>query len=1300
MHGLCYSLCLVAAAAVGFSRANRNCPDLVVDSCLCTAERSKGPGRQTLRIKVVCSGGELAETLHPSLLPNRTVSLILSNNKILWLKNNSFIGLRSLERLDLKNNLISSIEPGAFYGLSELKRLDLSNNRIGCLTSEIFVGLKNLHKLNLSGNIFSSLMNGLFSELLALKALHFYTDSLICDCNLKWILYWATNSSVRISEETVCAFPRSLQGTPFRNLKENQLICAGPLELPLFELIPSQKQVVFHGDRLPFQCTATYLDITTQVHWYHDGRLVETDDERGMFVEETIIHDCCLITRELILSSIDIDATGMWECVVNNSYGSTSKQVEIVVLETAAPYCPAERIINNKGDFRWPKTVAGVTAYHSCLQHSLRSASFLNGAEELKAWRNCNRTGWWAEESYSKCPYSQEVTQILHAFSQRHLNATNALEFSHQLAAYTRDAANFADKVDIIYLAYMLEKLIAYMEEIKDLADAVIEIASNIMVVDDHVLWMAQKERRACARIVQCMARISNQILSSNTQVVSKVSLNIALEAFWIKPSVFMGMTCTAFQKLSANPDRSLNPDTRNRDQPLNFRCNTGNQSTSLVNFSSMNAVAIASVHLPQSVFSSSAAWQSVDNSSCKLQFIAFRNGKLFPNTANSSHLAGYGKHKIIGTPVVFIKIDGCNIGNLTSPLIITLKHFTQGINPIAVFWAFDLLDGHGGWWGEGCHIISSADNITTLHSTHFGNFAVLMDQKTVWPLSQYPGEFLHPVVYACTAVMLLCLFASIITYIVHHGTIRISRKGWHMLLNFCFHTALTFAVFAGGINRVKYPVICQAVGIVLHYSTLSTMLWIGVTARNIYKQVTKKPQTTQNSDQPSYPKQPLLRFYLISGGVPFIICGITAATNINNYGIKSYAGAQFCWMSWEPSLGAFYGPLAFIVLVTCIYFFCTYVQLRRHPERKYELKERMEDQQRLASPELGHSHMTDIGSVSQATCSMMSSSLLENEHSFKAQLRAAAFTLFLFTATWTFGALAVSQGHFLDMIFSCLYGAFCVTLGLFILIHHCAKRDDVWHCWWSCCPSRRNTYSVQVNVRPKVNVNGESQAHASCLQDSPCPTKTAVFNHPAVSHCKLTNLQAVQNHVNCLSPVTPCCAKMHCDQLLEDEGHIHVHNEGTFRPNMHIHRCLKSRTKPRYFSRHRSAGEREYAYHIPSSIDGSIHSSHTDSPHSTHDSHSGRRRPCCAKNSPYPTISQPESSDASTVIYSCAKVPETETGPHAAHFEMHPRTHSLPFSTTSHNGILKGSLHEAMIYSSDSTGNIKTGPWKNETTV
>lgn len=46
-----------------------------------------------------------------------------------------------------------------------------------------------------------------------------------------------------------------------------------------------------------------------------------------------------------------------------------------------------------------------------------------------------------------------------------------------------------------------------------------------------------------------------------------------------------------------------------------------------------------------------------------------------------------------------------------------------------------------------------------------------------------------------------------------------------------------------------------------LHYSTLSTMLWIGVAARNIYKQVTRKAPLCPGADQPPHPRQPLLRY-------------------------------------------------------------------------------------------------------------------------------------------------------------------------------------------------------------------------------------------------------------------------------------------------------------------------------------------------------------------------------------------------------------------------------------------------------
>lgn len=55
---------------------------------------------------------------------------------------------------------------------------------------------------------------------------------------------------------------------------------------------------------------------------------------------------------ELILSNIHVSANGEWECSVSTSQGNVSKKVEIVVLETSASYCPAERVTNNRGDFR------------------------------------------------------------------------------------------------------------------------------------------------------------------------------------------------------------------------------------------------------------------------------------------------------------------------------------------------------------------------------------------------------------------------------------------------------------------------------------------------------------------------------------------------------------------------------------------------------------------------------------------------------------------------------------------------------------------------------------------------------------------------------------------------------------------------------------------------------------------------------------------------------------------------------------------------------------------------------------
>ncbi|XP_034563160.1 adhesion G protein-coupled receptor A1 [Notolabrus celidotus] len=663
------------------------------------------------------------------------------------------------------------------------------------------------------------------------------------------------------------------------------------------------------------------------------------------------------------------------------------------------------------------------------------------------------------------------------------------------------------------------------------------------------------------------------------------------------------------------------------------------------------------------------------------------------------------------------------------------------------------------------------------------------MDLKRVLSFPPYPGDYLHPVVYACTAVMLLCLLVSIMTYFIHHSVIRISRNGWHTLLNFLFHTGLTFGVFAGGINQINLPFACQIVGIVLHYASLSTMLWLTFTARNICKDVSKDPLQTpdRNGSAQTHSKPTVLRFYLVSDGVPLIIVGVTAAFGLDNYGSRD--DALYCWMAWEPSLGGFYAPVGLLVLVMSVYFLCTFIQLKRHPERKYELRVLSEEQQQLSSSESNHHCHTDpgaaLGPAGDCPAFATGVSVLANEHSFKSQLRATAFTLFLFMSTWALGALAVSLGHFLDMIFSCLYGAFCVTLGLFLLIQHCAKRDDVWHRWWACCPSKSKT----------EDVNGDGQNHLQelhqphCHLSSPSSGKQLLLSpHHRQSSFKLSPPPQ--------SPTTnqtgPCCVavvgavsptpmsplaepvSLPRPQSLSDE---------LPRPVLPLQSCLSNRSKSRSFNRPRPCLQ-DYRSHMTStSMDGSVHSSHLDSPHSAPHLEGSSLVP----SSPHPELQLPCPSphldkqlDSCHTLQrqtSCHSVQDSLASCHSHYHNMHdsitschslllpshgvhtcqwhlygsadhsstasccekpeafpfeyqqdssmyplktaehekdslcvePEQKSFPRNTlprqhaaVSRRGTIgrNRSLQEDGLFGSDVTGNIRTGPWKNETTV
>lgn len=277
----------------------------------------------------------------------------------------------------------------------------------------------------------------------------------------------------------------------------------------------------------------------------------------------------------------------------------------------------------------------------------------------------------------------------------------------------------------------------------------------------------------------------------------------------------------------------------------------------------------------------------------------------------------------------------------------------------------------------------------------------------------------------------------------------------------------------------------------------------------------------------------------------------------------------------------------------------CAYIQLKRHPDRKYEL--RFPSKKHLSSGKTNPScdPTGTSGPTTDSTPFASGVSVLGNEHSFKSQLRATAFTLFLFLVTWALGATAVSMGHFLDMIFSCLYGAFCVTLGLFLLIQHCAKRDDVWHHWWACCSSKSKSNAIRDGSEDRqshIQELHQPQCHLSASYSGSQPLASAHLVQG--SHHKMSP----PSHSPTANHAVPCCVAV---MGAINESPLSPFTEPTSSlpddlhcPPLSLQSCFTNRSKLGSFTHPRPCLQ-SYCSHLPSpTMDQSAHGSQLGSTH------------------------------------------------------------------------------------------------------
>ena len=180
-------------------------------------------------------------------------------------------------------------------------------------------------------------------------------------------------------------------------------------------MTPNTNQVVFEGDKLPFDCRASIIDPSTVMYWVRKGKAVGTNRTLGIMVYTQLTPDHTEMTASLIVEHLTVTDSGIWECFVHTSRGNVSKTVNIVVISDDTLYCPLMVSRTNKGKFMWRKTVSGVRVDLPCPNGR---GSMYTGNAPPHAFHTCNNDGNWEGLNTSQCQFESEVTRVLEQYAK------------------------------------------------------------------------------------------------------------------------------------------------------------------------------------------------------------------------------------------------------------------------------------------------------------------------------------------------------------------------------------------------------------------------------------------------------------------------------------------------------------------------------------------------------------------------------------------------------------------------------------------------------------------------------------------------------------------------------------------------------------------------------------------------------------------------------------------------------------------------------------------------------------------
>ncbi|XP_069157913.1 adhesion G protein-coupled receptor A3 [Procambarus clarkii] len=1013
----------------------------------------------------------------------------------------------------LRKNEISVIEPGAFANLSNLRKLDLSNNGITSLDAAQMSGLRRLRRLKLGRNPLARLQDGLLQVLSNLNYMDLVQTQLVCDCGLTWLAEAVATKRVNISRGSKCYRPRALNGTHIKKLTPDQLQCHGP-GLSVVELEPGLDQVVFAGDSLRLRCRVTSAEESHQVWWAHGdahivprkpasnssatvtGYLDQHHQRGGASVKITYMPEA--IESMVEIRELNGTHSGEWSCLVQGQQGNHTRTVSIYVIAHDTKYCPINETSNNRGSYVWPRTVAGVTVELGCaglvpphqrgpkISIKVAAAAAAATTPSLRVAKHvCTVEGFWNALDTSDCPFVSETTKILEQFASTNLVASKRelVESAKSLRNFTRDGKILRDAVDIVFLAKTVEQytnLLGTLSGPKETASTLIDIISASMSTAKELLYMAEVLDGACQRLLKCLWDVATYFPTLN-----RAAYHIELHQFSRQPETFSGLTCNWYRRSVHSTER-------------HFRCNTNNYSM----LYSDDEIMDAQIQVPSSLFSreqlkatnTSEDETGLPNSqTVQLQFFVYDTAKFFPRV-----LAGNSDTWEITSPVIGVRVsDQEEELQLEDSVYVTLRSAIYSHNIMPVWWKENATSNQGNWTSEGCKIVRMLNSLVVFRCNRLAHFALLQDMAALHRSQEGAkgAEFRPsaPGVYVGSAVCILFLMASIVTWAAHHHRIATMNKNKHSLINTWIALLLLVSLFTAGVYQTENQQLCQGIGVALHYLTTCVFLWIIVTVTNLYKKVTKalRPPVPVEDTPPDIPlpPKPMLRFYLVGWGIALILCGISAAVNL-----QQYAGYSYCFLAWGPSLGAFYAPTAALAFILSTFFLLTHCMLRSLRANYPEVTGATETTElELLDANSPNSENANVPGEEELSIASRDTavSVSDGQHSPLTQLRAHVVTLLLFILTWAAAAIttaapfaSVIPHH--TTIFSIIYAICASSLGIFIFVFFCISRSDIWEAWRECSCAFGRQRKEEEEVHLTTPANNSSANHIVASNNQP----------------------------------------------------------------------------------------------------------------------------------------------------------------------------------------------------------------------